>query len=92
MALHFCLQEICVAYGIIHRKITPLWPQANSHAESFNKPMMKSIRAAHTEGKNWEQEMYKISQTIPEHSTLCNKSHSISFSIWQIYKNKTASD
>ena len=46
--------------GFIPRKITPLWPQANSQAESFNKPMMKSIRAAHTEGKNWKQEMYKF--------------------------------
>ncbi|XP_020911868.1 uncharacterized protein K02A2.6 [Exaiptasia diaphana] len=46
--------------GFTHRKITPLWPQANSQAESFNKPMMKSIRAAHTEGKNWKQELQKF--------------------------------
>lgn len=46
--------------GFTHRKITPLWPQANSQAESFNKPMMKSIRAAHVENRNWKQEMHKF--------------------------------
>lgn len=46
--------------GFTHRKITPLWPQANSQAESFNKPLMKSVRAAHAEGKNWKQEMQKF--------------------------------
>lgn len=32
--------------------------------------------------------MHKISQTIPEHFTLRNKIHSISFTVWQISKNK----
>ena len=44
--------------GFVHRRITPHWPRANSQAESFNKPLMKSIRAAHLEGKNWKQEMF----------------------------------
>lgn len=46
--------------GFVHRKITPLWPRANAQAESFNKPIMKSIRTARLEGKNWHQEMYKF--------------------------------
>ena len=46
--------------GFIHRKITPLWPRANAQAESFNKPLMKSIRTARLEGKNWRQEMHKF--------------------------------
>ena len=44
--------------GFVHRRVTPHWPRANSQAESFNKPLMKSIRAAHLEGKNWKQEMF----------------------------------
>ena len=32
--------------GIQHRKITPLWPQANQ-SETFMKPLMKAIRTAH---------------------------------------------
>ena len=38
--------------GVKHQKITPLWPQANSEAENFIKPLTKSIRAACTEKKN----------------------------------------
>lgn len=41
--------------GIQCRHITPLWPQANAQAESFNKPMMKAIRAAIVAGENWKK-------------------------------------
>jgi transposase InsO family protein len=44
--------------GIKHQRITPLWPQANSEAEHFMKPMEKAIRAAHIEKKNWRKELY----------------------------------
>jgi hypothetical protein len=27
--------------GVVHRKITPLWPEANSQAEHFNQPLIK---------------------------------------------------
>ena len=46
--------------GFIHRKITPLWPRANDQAESFNKPLMKRVRSAKLEGKNWKEEMFKF--------------------------------
>ena len=49
--------------GIKHRKITPLWPQANAQAESLNKPLMKAIRAAAAEGRNWKRELHKCLQT-----------------------------
>jgi hypothetical protein len=45
--------------GFCHRHITPRWPRANAQAEAFNKPLMKAIRAAHVENRNWKQEMYK---------------------------------
>ena len=44
--------------GVKYQKITPLWPQANSEAKNFMKPLMKSVRAAHTEKKNWKREIY----------------------------------
>ena len=44
--------------GINHRRITPLWPQANSEAENFMKPLTKAIRSAHAEGKNWKKDVY----------------------------------
>ena len=37
--------------GVKHRKITPLWPQANAQAEGFNKPLMKAIKIAHQKGQ-----------------------------------------
>jgi hypothetical protein len=43
--------------GIKHQRITPLWPQANSEAEHFMKPMEKAIRAAHIKKKNWRKEL-----------------------------------
>ena len=46
--------------GIQHRKVTPYWPQANAEVERFNQPLEKIIRAAHIEGKNWRQELYKF--------------------------------
>ena len=33
-------------YGVEHRKITTLWPQANGLAENFMKPLNKAIKAA----------------------------------------------
>ena len=57
--------------GIEHRRVTPLWPQANSEAESFMKPLTKAIRSAHVEGKAWRKHLYKFLlnyRTIP-HST-----------------------
>lgn len=32
--------------GITHRRITLRWPRANAQAESFNKPLMKSLCSA----------------------------------------------
>ena len=39
--------------GVEHRKILPLWPQANSQTERSNKPLMKAIKIAHQKGPKW---------------------------------------
>ena len=46
--------------GINHSRITPLWPQANSEAENFIKPLTKAIRLAHAERKTWKKHLYKF--------------------------------
>ena len=46
--------------GFKHRRITPRWPKANAQVEAFNKPLMKAIRAARIEKKNWKQELQKF--------------------------------
>ena len=59
--------------GIKHRRITPLWPQANAQAESFNKPLMKSIRAAIVGGQPWRSalvEFLRVYRTTPHSTTL----------------------
>eukprot|EP00794_Sanderia_malayensis_P021167 gene21167-biopygen14711 len=46
--------------GIKYNPSTPLWPQGNAEVESFNKPLEKAIRAAHIEGRPWQQELAKF--------------------------------
>ena len=43
---------------VLHRKVTPYWPQANSEVERFNRTDEKAIRAATVEGKNWKKEFH----------------------------------
>lgn len=45
------VQQYMEENGIHHRRITPLWPQANSEAERFMQPLTKAVRSAHAEGK-----------------------------------------
>ena len=46
--------------GIHHRKITPLWPQANAQAECFNNPQMNALVAASTDGLAWRIDMQRM--------------------------------
>ena len=50
--------EFCIHHNVKYRKITPIWPQANAQADSFDKPMMKSFRIANTTNKLWKQELH----------------------------------
>jgi len=45
------IKQFMLENGIEHRRITPLWPQANSEAENFMKPITKAIRSARAEGR-----------------------------------------
>jgi transposase InsO family protein len=44
--------------GIQHQRTTPLWPQGNSEAERFMKPLTKAIRTAHAEGRDWRKDLF----------------------------------
>ena len=44
--------------GFEHRRVTPLWTEANGVAECFVKTINKAIRAAKAERKDWHLEMY----------------------------------
>ena len=43
--------------GFRHRRITPLWPAANSIAEKFMGGLKRVMQTARIEGKCWEQEL-----------------------------------
>ena len=46
--------------GFYHRRVTPLWPQANSQAENIMKILEKIIRVAVLEKKNVKQEIHRF--------------------------------
>ena len=46
--------------GFRHRRITPLWPQANGETEHFMHTVKKSIKAALNKGQSWKQELFKF--------------------------------
>ncbi|XP_064647487.1 uncharacterized protein K02A2.6-like [Lineus longissimus] len=46
--------------GIEHRTSTPLWPQANGEIEKQNRTMLKAMRIAHAEGKDWVKELNRL--------------------------------
>ena len=57
--------------GIEHRYTTPLWPRANGEVERQNRSLLKSMRAAHAEGKNWREELNRffLAHRSTPHST-----------------------
>ena len=57
--------------GIEHRYTTLLWPRANSEVERQNRSLLKSMRAAYAEGKNWREELNRFFRhTGPNHIQL----------------------
>ena len=46
--------------GFRHRRITPLWPQANGETERFMRTVKKSIKAALNKRRSWKQELFKF--------------------------------
>ena len=45
--------------GVEHRKTTPVWPQANGEVERQNRSLLKRMRIAQAEGKDWKDELRK---------------------------------
>jgi len=46
--------------GVKHRRITPLAPWQNGECKRQNRTLMKAIRIAHSEGKDWRRELTKF--------------------------------
>ncbi|XP_030834448.1 uncharacterized protein K02A2.6-like [Strongylocentrotus purpuratus] len=41
--------------GIHHHRVTPKWPQANGEVERQNQSIVKRLRIAQAEGKDWRE-------------------------------------
>ncbi|XP_046574270.1 uncharacterized protein K02A2.6-like [Haliotis rubra] len=52
--------DFAVYLGFHHRRITPLWPEANGEVERFMRILKKCIQTATAESKNWKQELWKF--------------------------------
>ena len=65
------VEEYLKEMGIEHRYMTPLWPRANGEVERQNRSLLKSVRAAHAEGKNWREELrrFLLAYRSTPHST-----------------------
>ncbi|VDI20366.1 Hypothetical predicted protein [Mytilus galloprovincialis] len=47
-------------HGIVHHRTTPLWPQANGEVERQNRSIMKRVKIAQAEGRDWKLELNKF--------------------------------
>jgi hypothetical protein len=55
---HFA--EFAAYLGFTHRRITPIWPQANGEAERFMRTLGKAMLTAIAEKKSWKQELFRF--------------------------------
>ena len=67
------------SHGVCHRKITPLWPMANSQAENFNKPLMKAVHSSNVQCCNGVVNCTSYSVTTGALHTVPHCSHLIDF-------------
>lgn len=56
---------------IEHRRVTPLWPQANGEVERQNRSILKRLKIAQVEKRNWRDELsdYLTMYRTTPHST-----------------------
>ena len=64
-------QNYAALKGFEHRKIEPLWPQANGCVERMMGTLNKTIIASQMEGRNWKQDLYTflLNYRATPHST-----------------------
>ena len=53
------MEEYLNEMGIGHRLTTPLWPRANGEVERQNRSLLKAMRVAHAEKRDWRLELNK---------------------------------
>ena len=71
--------------GILHRKATPQWAQANGEVERQNRSLLKSMRIAQAEGKNCS-----LPCKIQNNSSHCHGSLPCGVTVWSEDSHKDA--
>ena len=64
--------KFCNDYGISHRKVTPVWPQANGQVEVFNRNLKRIIQKSFVNGSDWRTELNSFLRSyrnVPHSST-----------------------
>ena len=61
------MEEYLNEMGIEHILTTPLWPRANGEVERQNRSLLKAMRVAHAEKRDWRSELNKF--LLAYHST-----------------------
>jgi hypothetical protein len=67
----FEFTKYCNQTGIQHKKITPLWPEANGLCERFMPGIEKVVKMAHLKGTNWRKDLneFLLNYRATPHST-----------------------
>ena len=55
--------------NIEHGASTPLWPQANGEVNRQNKSLLKAMRVAHSEGRDWRKKFLLGYRSKPHTTT-----------------------
>ena len=64
-------EEFLRECGILHRRTTPLWPQANGEVERQNRTLLKALKIAQVEKLDWRRELqhFLLAYRSTPHST-----------------------
>ncbi len=64
-------RDYMMEIGVEHRRVTPLWPQANGEVERQNRSLLKRLRIAQAEKKDWRKAVreYLLAYRSTPHTT-----------------------
>nr|XP_043068709.1 uncharacterized protein K02A2.6-like [Drosophila bipectinata] len=64
-------EEYCKTCGIEQVKTPPYWPQANGEVENMNRSLVKRLKIAHSNSKNYREEIQKfvLMHNVTPHGT-----------------------
>lgn len=64
-------EDFCQNRGIAHRRVMPLWPNANGQVECFMRTLKKRVQTATVAGSNWKTGIHQflLNYRASPHST-----------------------